>query len=384
MKKLIILMCATLLFSCESNSSKNEGQSANNNSVPTIKTALFGALPDGTQIDEYTLEAKSGAKIQIITYGGIITSWMVPDKHGKLGDVVLGFDSMKGYLTPSPYFGAIIGRFGNRIAKGKFELDGESFQLATNNGENHLHGGDQGFDKVVWEASEIKNSNSTGVLLKYTSPDGEEGYPGTLKAEVTYLMNEDGSLEISYKATTDKKTIINLTNHAYFNLGDDKTSILDHELTLNANHFLPVDNTLIPTGELRSVSGTPFDFTSEKRIGKDIEAENEQLTFGGGYDHCWVLSEEGNEMKKAAELYEPKSGRTLQVYTTEPAIQFYSGNFLDGTLTGKSDQVYPYRSGLCLETQHYPDSPNKPEFPTVVLSPGETYTSTTKLVFSAR
>lgn len=383
MKKLITLMCAALLFSCGGKSSKEE-QTTTASSAPTITSAPFDKLPDGTQIDKYTLEAKSGEKIEIITYGGIITSWMVPDKNGNLGDVVLGHDSMEGYLLPSPYFGALIGRYGNRIAKGKFTLDGETYELATNNDANHLHGGNVGFDKVVWAASEIKNENSTGLLLKYTSPDGEEGYPGTLNTEVTYMMDEDGSLEISYSATTDKKTIVNLTNHSYFNLGEDKSSILNHELTLYADRFLPVDKTLIPTGELRSVSGTPFDFTSSKQIGKEINEENQQLEFGGGYDHCWVLTESAEKMQKAAELYEPQSGRLLQVYTTEPAIQFYSGNFLDGSITGKGGQVYPYRSGLCLETQHYPDSPNQPDFPSVVLNPGETYSTTTKLVFSTK
>jgi len=385
MKKLITFCCLVLLASCGDKSSKNSNESVtDSDSLPTIGSAPFDKLPDGTQIDKYTLEAKDGQKIEIITYGGIITSWMVPDKNGKLGDVVLGHDSMEGYLTPSPYFGALIGRYGNRIAKGKFTLDGETYELATNNDQNHLHGGNVGFDKVVWDASEVKREHATGLLLKYTSADGEEGYPGTLKTEVTYWMNEDGSVEIDYKATTDKKTVVNLTNHAYYNLGVDKSTILNHELTLHADRFLPVDATLIPTGELRPVSGTPFDFTTSKRIGDEIGAENQQIQFGGGYDHCWVITDNSDNMKLAAELYEPTSGRLMEVYTTEPAIQFYSGNFLDGTLTGKNGQVYNYRSGMCLETQHYPDSPNQPDFPSVVLNPGETYHTTTKMVFKTK
>lgn len=376
-------MAAFALVSCGGSSDSNESTETESQ-APKISKTVFDRLPDGTVIDQYSLEAPSGEKIDIITYGGIITSWLVPDRDGNLGDVVLGHDSMEGYLAPSPYFGALIGRYGNRIAKGRFTLDGETYELATNNDQNHLHGGNVGFDKVVWAAAEVFKENATGLKLNYTSVDGEEGYPGNLQTEVTYWMNEDGSVEIDYKATTDKKTVINLTNHAYYNLGADKSTILNHELTLHADRFLPVDATLIPTGELRPVNGTPFDFTTSKRIGEEIGAENQQIQYGGGYDHCWVLSDSSDNMKLAAELYEPTSGRLMEVYTTEPAIQFYSGNFLDGTITGKGGQVYSYRSGLCLETQHYPDSPNQPDFPSVVLNPGETYSTTTKMVFKTK
>ena len=383
MKKILMLIAAFAIVSCGSSNNSNESEKTESQ-VPKISKTVFDQLPDGTIIDKYSLEAQSGEKIDIITYGGIITSWMVPDRNGELGDVVLGHDSMDGYLAASPYFGALIGRYGNRIAKGKFTMDGETHELATNNDQNHLHGGNVGFDKVVWEAEEVFNDHATGLKLKYTSADGEEGYPGTLSTEVIYWMNEDGGVEIAYQATTNKKTVVNLTNHAYYNLGADKSTILNHELTLYADRFLPVDATLIPTGELRPVNGTPFDFTSTRRIGQDIDVDNEQIKFGGGYDHCWVLTDSSDHMKLAAELYEPISGRLMEVYTTEPAIQFYSGNFLDGTITGKNGQVYPYRSGLCLETQHYPDSPNQPDFPSVVLNPGETYRTTTKMVFKTK
>ena len=383
MKKLLLLLVAASLVSC-GGSQESSTVEKSETKAPQVTTSTFGTLPNGTVIDKFTVENASGAKMSVISYGGILQSIVMPDKEGNLADVVLGHDNIKGYLEQNPYFGGIIGRFGNRIANAQFELDGETFQLAKNDGPNHLHGGNIGFDKVVWQGTEITEEGKSGVVMTYTSPDGDEGYPGTLVMEVTYLLGNDNSVEINYKASTDKKTVINLTNHSYFNLGPDKSTILNHHLELEANRFLPVDATLIPTGELRPVSGTPFDFSNMKVIGQDITAENEQLKLGGGFDHCWVLSDESDALKLAAKLYEPTSGRLMEVYTTEPAIQFYSGNFLDGTITGKGGQTYAYRSGLCLETQHYPDSPNQPEFPSVVLNPGETYNTTTKMVFKTK
>lgn len=382
MKNTILLFAFFVLVGCGGSKEKSEAQTTA--TPPKVTKTSFGTLPDGTAIDKFAIENTSGAKVELITYGGIVRSIVVPDKQGNLGDVVLGHDNIKGYLEANPYFGGIIGRFGNRIAGATFQLDDQQYQLAANDGPNHLHGGDQGFDKVVWTGRAVTEGERAGVVMSYTSPDGEEGYPGNLKMEVTYLFGNDNSLEIQYEATTDKKTVVNLTNHSYYNLGADKTTILDHQLMMPANRFLPVDNTLIPTGELRPVSGTPFDFTQEKVIGADILAENEQLERGGGFDHCWVLTDSSGDMKLAATLYEPTSGRLMEIFTNEPAIQFYSGNFLDGTITGKSGQTYPYRSGLCLETQHYPDSPNQSEFPSVVLSPGETYKTTTKMIFKTR
>lgn len=343
----------------------------------------FGRLPDGTDVDAYTLTNAKGMRMKVITYGGIITHLEVPDKNGNVEDIVLGYDSLQGYLDETPYFGALIGRYGNRIAKGRFTLNGEEYTLATNNGENHLHGGLRGFDKVVWSVEDtFQNEDGVGLRLKYISPDGEEGYPGTLTTFVTYTFTEEG-INIAYEATTDKPTVVNLTQHTYFNLsGETKEDILDHILTINADHFLPVDEGLIPTGELRPVEGTPFDFTSPKRVGEEINAQNQQLKLGLGYDHCWVLNGEG--MKKAATLYHPGSGRYMEVLTEEPGIQFYSGNFLDGSITGKYDVVYEQRYGLCLETQHFPDSPNQEDFPSVVLNPGEKYTTQTTYNFSTR
>lgn len=348
-----------------------------------LSKETFGTLPDGTEIDAYILTSPNGSKMQVITYGGIITHLEVPDKNGRLEDIVLGYNSLQGYLDETPYFGAIVGRYGNRIAKGKFNLNDQEYVLATNNGVNHLHGGEKGFDKVVWTVEEIfQTPDTVGLRLKYVSPDGEEGYPGTLTSFVTYSFSDDG-LDINYEATTDKPTIVNLTQHSYFNLsGNVKEDILNHELTINADHFLPVDSTLIPTGEIRPVEGTPFDFTSAKKIGQEINNDNEQLKYGLGYDHNWVLNGEG--MRKAASLYHPESGRFMEVYTTEPGLQFYSGNFLDGSITGKNDVVYDYRHGLAMETQHFPDSPNQENFPSVVLNPGEKYATRTSYKFSIK
>lgn len=340
---------------------------------------------DGKEVSLYTLKNKNGVEAKITNYGGIIVSLIVPDKSGKLEDVVLGFDNLSDYQKNNPYFGALIGRYGNRIAKGKFTLDGKDYTLAVNNGVNSLHGGKKGFDKVVWEAGKITTYEGEGLKLNYVSPDMEEGYPGTLKVEVAYMLTDDNSLKIDYTATTDKKTIINLTNHSYFNLtGGVKGDILGHEVMINADEFVPVDSTLIPTGELQSVEGTPFDFKEPTKIGARIGQDDQQLIFAGGYDHCWVLNAGSDGMTKAASVHEPNSGRFMEIYTTGPGLQFYSGNFLDGSLTGKGGVVYKHRYGLALETEHFPDSPNQPNFPSVELKPGETYHTSTIFKFSTK
>jgi aldose 1-epimerase len=318
------------------------------------------------------------------TRSATVISLEVPDRSGKLADVVLGYDNLQDYIKNNPYFGSIVGRYGNRIAKGRFSLDGADYKLAVNNGENHLHGGIKGFDKVVWKAESVNKSNAVGVKMTYLSKDGEEGYPGSLTSTVTYLLTNDNELKIEYSAVTDKPTPVNLTHHGYFNLTGCSRDILAHELMLNADRFTPVDAGLIPTGELRPVKGTVMDFTKPTAIGARINSDYEQIKFGGGYDHNWVLNRSGKGLSLAATLYEPTTGRLMEVLTTEPAIQFYSGNFLDGTITGKGGIVYKHRFGLCLETQHYPDSPNKPGFPSTVLRPGQKYTQTTVYRFSAK
>lgn len=386
----IFMGALALNWACSGSSERTQnGEEIKKEDMKVAKTD-FGKLEDGTPVDLYTLTNQKGAEVRITNYGGTVLSLKVPDKEGRLEDVVLGFDSVAGYrgevyLQEGPYFGALIGRYGNRIAKGKFTLDGVEYELATNNGPNHLHGGLQGFDKVVWEAEEFESEEGVGVKLHYVSEDGEEGYPGNLTVDVIYLLTGDNELEIDYKATTDKATVVNLTNHSYFNLtGNAKRDILAHEVMINADQFIPVDETLIPTGELQNVEGTPFDFTEPTAVGKRIEDENEQLEFGMGYDHCWVLNGEEGEMKLAATVHEPTSGRLMEVFTTEPGIQFYTGNFLNGRLTGKSGVAYKQRYGLCLETQHFPDSPNQPQFPSVVLNSGETYQTKTTYKFSVK
>ncbi|TRX46396.1 galactose mutarotase [Fulvivirga sp. M361] len=350
----------------------------------SIENSSFGSLPDGTLLNLYTLTNASGIEMKVTDYGGIITSLKVPDRNGVFEDVVLGYDTIEQYLESSPYFGAVIGRYGNRIAKGKFLLDGIAYTLPINNGENHLHGGIRGFDKVVWAVEEIQKENGVGLKLMRTSPDMEEGYPGNLKVEVTYFLSNDNTVQFDYHGETDKKTIVNLTQHSYFNLSALKEDILGHELLLNANYFLPVDGSLIPTGELHPVSGTPFDFSSAKTIGKEIGLANVQLEYGGGYDHCWILNKGTEAMKFLGSLFESKSGRFMEVFTTEPAVQFYSGNFLDGNNIGKEGKSYGLRTGMCLETQHYPDSPNQSDFPSVELAPGEVYKTSTVYKFSVR
>jgi len=349
-----------------------------------VRKEPFGTLPDGQAVDRYTLTNKNGVEMQVINYGGIITSLRVPDKNGVVEDVVLGYDSLSGYLKTTPYFGAIVGRYGNRIANGKFKLDGKTYTLAQNNNGQSLHGGIKGFDKVYWSIEEATSADGPSVKLKYTSKDMEEGYPGNLAVEVVYTLTNDNALKIDYTATTDKKTVLNLTQHSYFNLtGNGKRDILEHVVTLAADKFVPVGKTLIPTGKLMDVANTPFDFRTPTAVGARIDSKDQQLVMGGGYDHCWVLTGT-DSTKAAATVYEPTSGRVVDVYTTEPGIQFYSGNFLDGTITGKGGVVYTKRFGLCLETEHFPDSPNQSSFPSVVLNPGETYKTQTVYKFSTK
>ena len=339
-----------------------------------IQKQSYGRLADGLEVEVYTLTNSYGLRARIMTYGATLISLEVPDRNGQLADIVLGHDSLKGYLDPdrNPYFGSIVGRYGNRIARGKFTLDGIEYRLATNNGENHLHGGIKGFDKVLWTAEPVREEGAVGVKLSYLSRDGEEGYPGNLSTTVIYWLTEANELRISYEAETDKPTPVNLTHHSYFNLaGQGEGDILGHELTLNASHFTPVDEGLIPTGEIRPVEGTAWDFTRPKAIGAEIAA------VPGGYDHNFALRDGQGPLKLAARVLEPSSGRVMEIYTTEPGIQFYTGNFLDGSIIGKSGKVHQKHYAFCLETQHFPDSPNKPSFPSTILRPGEKYTSLT-------
>jgi aldose 1-epimerase len=384
---LLLISFGLMSTQCKNNSDEKPVKPVDKGTSITtsITKEDFGVTPAGEKVDLYTLRNKEGMEVKIMTYGGIITSLKAPDKEGNYKDVVLGYDSLEQYAESNPYFGAIIGRYGNRLAEGKFSLDGTEYVLSKNDGENHLHGGNQGFDKVVWSATPGTGDKSNSLQLGYTSPDMEEGYPGELKTTVTYTLNEDNSLDVEYAATTDKKTIVNLTQHSYFNLSADfNQTILDHVLEINANQYLPVDKGLIPTGELKDVAGTPFDFREPKTVGKEINDEdsNEQLRRGLGYDHCWVLNEQESGMRFAASAYHPETGRLLEIHTNEPGIQFYSGNFLDATLPQKGGEgTYAKRTGFCLETQHYPDSPNQEGFPSVVLEPGEKYSSKTTFKF---
>ncbi|QDV86665.1 aldose epimerase family protein [Planctomycetes bacterium TBK1r] len=353
--------------------------------LPQVGKAVEVETADDIQL--YTLKNANGMTVRITNYGAIIMSIVVPDREGNMADIALGYNDIASYTNAvdKPYFGAVVGRYGNRIAKGKFTIDDQEYSLAINNPPNSLHGGIIGFDKVIWNGSVDEEANA--VTLTYLAKDGEEGYPGNLNCSVTYRLTDENAIEIDYSATTDKATPINLTQHTYFNLkGEGEGTILGHELMINARRFTPVDATLIPTGKTPAVQGTPFDFTTAKPIGRDIAAENEQLKFGGGYDHNWVLDKGGQtgEMTLAATVYEPKSGRVLEISTTEPGIQFYSGNFLDGRLTGKSGKSYVHRGGFCLETQHYPDSPNQPNFPSTILKPDDEYATKTIFKFSTR
>ncbi len=343
----------------------------------TVMKTNWGATPDGKTVELYTLRNSKGAEARIMNYGGVLVSLKVPDRTSAFGDVVAGLDSFQDYLKPPPYFGAIIGRYGNRIGNARFSLDGVEYKLAKNDGQNSLHGGARGFDKRLWQANPLSPQS---LELKYRSADGEEGYPGNLDVTVKYTLTDANELRIDYSATTDKETVVNLTNHSYFNLAGEG-DILAHEVTINADRFTPIDKGLIPTGELKDVTGTPFDFRTATAIGKRIEQKDQQLMFAGGYDHNWVLNRKGDGLETLAKVTDPKSGRVMEVLTTQPGLQFYTGNFLDGTLKGKG-RVYTRRSAFCMETQHFPDSPNKPSFPSTVLKPGSTYQSTTVYRFS--
>jgi len=349
-----------------------------------IETQPFGKMPDGRAVQVYTL--RNGAvTVRITNYGGRIVSVLAPDRNGKSADVVLGFRTLDEYLKDASFQGALIGRYGNRIAKGRFSLDGQTYSLPRNNGVNHLHGGPKGFYAVLWAGVVRAQPDGDALELTYASPDGEEGYPGALQAKVVYALADGGRLRIDYTATTDKPTIVNLTNHAYFNLaGEGSGDILGHEMQVEADRFTPVDETLIPTGELKAVAGTPFDFTKPIAIGAHIEDKDPQLVIGKGYDHNFVLRGGVGALRLVARLTEPKSGRVLEVLTTEPGLQFYSGNFLDGSFSGQSGKPYAFRSAFCLEAQHFPDSPNQPAFPSVVLKPGETYRQSTVYRFTTR
>jgi len=376
---LLFVLCLSFVPFCAGSGVPSSAQGA-----LMVKKEAFGTTPDGKAVDIYTLINAHGIEVRVMTYGAIIVSLQTPDKNGRFADIVLGYDSLEGYLAHNFFFGAIVGRYGNRIAKGKFTLDGKEYTLAKNNPPNSLHGGRKGFDKVVWQAVPFQKSAEVGLALTYASHDGEEGYPGNLKATVTYTLNDKNEFSIDYHATTDKATPINLTNHSYFNLaGEGSGDILGEELMLNADNLTPVDATLIPTGKIESVKGTPFDFTKPTAIGARINDKNEQMVFGGGYDHNFVINRPGPGLVLAARAYDPTSGRVLVVDTTEPGVQFYTGNFLDGS-TGKHGHPYIKRSAFCLETQHYPDSPNQPGFPSTILKPGQTYKSTTVWRFSTK
>jgi aldose 1-epimerase len=382
MKKLTLLFTALIgigLVSC--NKTNNEEK----NMTSTITKEVFGTLPDSTTADLYTLTNANGMVVKITNYGGIVTQITAADKNGNWEDVVLGFDSLSSYVKGHPFFGALVGRYGNRIANGKFTLDGKEYTLAKNNGPNSLHGGLKGFDKKLWNATEIQKDSIVGLELTCESADGEEGFPGKLNVKVTYTLSNDNGLQIDYEATTDKTTIINLTNHSYFNLTGMKRDVLNHEISLLSDSLVAVDATLIPTGKLMPVAGTPFDLRQPAPIGKGIDQnEHEQIKNGGGYDHCWVINRSDDDLIPFATVRDPESGRFMEVSTTEPAVQFYTGNFLDGKLTGKQNVTYGKRFGFCLETQHYPDSPNQPQFPTTTLKPGETYKTSTKYRFSVQ
>jgi len=386
-KCLYLLTLILVTFSsikCKSDKKKemNSTQITKNNPI-TISEEVFGTTRDSVSVKSFTLKNEKGMAVSIITYGGIITTLKVPNKKGVSEDVVLGYKSLASYEKATPYFGALIGRYGNRIANGKFSIDGKEYALKTNDGSNHLHGGVKGFDKVVWTAEVLKDKGA--LKLSYLSKDMEEGYPGNLNTEVTYTLTNDNTLEVAYQATTDKKTIVNLTQHSYFNLSGDFTKpILDHIVKINADRFVPVNRTLIPTGELKDVANTPFDFREPKTIGQDINADNEQLKRGLGYDHCWVLNDQNEGIRFTSSAYEPNSGRLLEVFSDEPGIQLYTGNFLGGTLPNKQGGIYTNRTGFCLETQHYPDSPNQKDFPTTILKPGDTYSTTTSFKFSVK
>tara|TARA_R110002124_G_scaffold49181_7_gene144490 strand:- start:571 stop:1755 length:1185 start_codon:yes stop_codon:yes gene_type:complete len=384
-----ILLAALFGLNIQCKNNKQDKSTENMSVGPKKKLTIiksdYGTMPDGTKVETYNLKNANGVEMDVITYGGRITSLKVPNKNGEFENVVLGFDNLEDYLKDNPFFGALIGRYGNRIAKGKFSLNNKEYTLATNDGPNHLHGGVNGFDRVVWTAQPIEREDSVTLKLTYVSRDGEEGYPGNLEVTVLYTLTNDNKVEVTYEATTDKATVVNLTQHSYFNLtGNFNNDILGHEIVINADAYLPVDATLIPTGEIKKVEGTPFDFRRPKAVGKEIGANSEQLDLGKGYDHCWILNGEDDTMRPVASAYDNGSGRMMEVFSDEPGIQFYTGNFLDGTLPMPSGGKYAHRTGFCLETQHFPDTPNQKDFPTVVLYPGEKYTSKTSFLFSFR
>lgn len=378
MKKAVlyfITISLSLIYSCQSN--KETGS--------MIEKKLFGRLNDGTEVYEFTLQNPGGMRVKIINYGAIVMSIEVPDRNGKLGDVILGYDDLDGYINDNSYQGAIVGRYGNRIAKGKFTLEDIEHQVTVNDGENHLHGGRKGFFKSIWNAEPIKSETDPALKLTYLSPDGEEGYPGNVNIEVIYTVTEENALKIEYTGTTDKITILNPTHHSYFNLkADPNKTILDNELMINADKTTEVGAGLIPTGKLVDVKNTPMDFRTPTKIGARINADDAQLKLGFGYDHNWVLNNFDKQIRKAVELYDSSTGRLMEIFTDQPGMQFYSGNFLDGTIKGKKGISYQYRTGLCLEAQLFPDSPNKPDFPSATLKPGEKYSQTTIYKFSVK
>lgn len=378
------LAAALILSSCGSSTTKATPE-PKPEAKPQLTKTDFGKTPDGTPVDLYTLVNKNGIELAVMTYGARVTKLKTPDRAGHFDDVVLGFDTFDGYLTTNPYFGAVVGRYGNRIAKGRFNLDGKTYHLAINNGPNALHGGLKGFDKVVWTAKDVSTADAPAVELTYFSKDGEEGYPGNLTATVKYTLTDANEVQLEYSATTDKTTVTNITNHTYFNLaGAGSSDILMHLVRLRAANYTPVDSTLIPTGKVVPVVNTPFDFANPTAIGARIDQPgNEQIKFGGGYDHNWVIDNPNSgSLSLAAEVTEAVSGRVLQVSTTQPGVQFYTGNFLDGTIKGKGGKMYGKRAAFCLETQHFPDSPNQPAFPSTILKPGDTMKSRTIWKFS--
>ena len=382
--RLTPLLLLLALAACTKTDAQKPAGAAATAQKGSVNKALFGKTPAGESVDVYTLTNTTGMEVRAITFGGIISSIRIPDRNGKVDDVALGFSTLEPYLKNPPYFGAIIGRYANRIAKGRFALDGHTYTLAVNNRPNHLHGGITGFDKVVWKAESFTNPGAVGLVFTNTSPDGDEGYPGALSVKVTYTLNNANELAFDYEATTDKATPVNLTQHTYFNLaGEGNGDVLGHVLTIQASAMTPVDQGLIPTG-IVTVAGTPFDFRTPTSIGARIEATDPQIKYGNGYDHNYVLDRRGNDLTPAARVEEPASGRVLEISTTEPGMQFYTGNFLDGTLTGKSGRPYSRRTGFELETQHYPDSPNQPAFPSTILKPGETYRSKTVFAFRVK
>ncbi|SHL09658.1 aldose 1-epimerase [Chryseobacterium contaminans] len=369
----IFILLFLIIFGCKKENNKQDISGKMEN----VHTSGYGVTPKGDSIKKYTLTNKNGMKVEVINFGGIITSLTAPDRNGKYEDVVLGFTKPEGYFDGNPYyFGALIGRYGNRIANAKFSLEGKAYEIDKNDGPNSLHGGKEGFHTRFWNIEVVKNAKFPTLKLSYTSTDGEEGYPGKLTTTVFYTLTDDNALEISYEAETDKSTVVNLTQHSYFNLSGNFTkTITDHELQINADHFLPVNETLIPTGEQKAVKGTPFDFTVSKLIGKDIGADDDQLKKGKGYDHNWILN--GKGLRSIAKVYHQGTGRVMEVFTDEPGVQFYSGNFLDGKFDTKTGGKNEFRTGFCLETQHFPDSPNQPSFPSTELKPGQKYQSKT-------